>query len=84
MQGRPTGPDMWWLSDYILVTMRIVNPIIDAFQLEGFYHFKPPCYTDPKLNSNNCTKGANKFKKVEHFKVFSLYCNFLKDQDGHQ
>ena len=57
VQGRQTGPDMWWLADYILVTMRIVNPIIDAFNMEGFYHFKPPCYSNPELNPDNCTLG---------------------------
>jgi len=23
LQERPSGPDMWWLADYIMVTMRI-------------------------------------------------------------
>ena len=60
IQNRPTGPDMWWLADYILVTMRIVDPIVDAFKMEGFYHFKPPCSSNPQLNPANCTQGKQK------------------------
>ena len=59
MQNRPNGPDLWWLTDYILVTMRIVNPIIDAFNMEGYYHFKPPCSLDSRLSPPNCTQGSN-------------------------
>ena len=46
---------MWWLADYIMVTMRMVNPLVEAFKLEGFYHFNPPCKSNPA--SENCTMG---------------------------
>ena len=61
IQGRQTGSDMWWLADYIMVTMRIVDPIVDAFKLEGFYHFKPPCSSNSKVDPNNCFKGKPLF-----------------------
>ena len=53
-----TAEDMWWLADFIQWTIKTVNPVLDAFDLEGFYHFKPPCSSKSYLKPPNCTVGS--------------------------
>ena len=44
------------ISKYYDLTTRLVDPIIDALQMEGSYHLIPPCYSvDDK---SNCTLGS--------------------------
>ena len=37
-------------------TGEFLKPLLLAYQMEGFYHFKPPCYDDPP--SPACTTGC--------------------------
>ena len=44
-----------WISSYVLVTQKFLVFLIKAYQLEGSYHFQPPCYKDPTVP---CTLGS--------------------------
>ncbi len=39
-------------------TNTLVNPLIEAFKLEGSYHFNTPCYTLDKPENTGCTQGS--------------------------
>lgn len=44
------------IEGYVEKTSKIVQPLFNAFEMEGFYHFKPPCYDNPP--SPACTLGS--------------------------
>lgn len=44
------------LSTAVQKAGNFFQPIIDAYELEGFYNFKPPCYDNPP--SPACTAGC--------------------------
>mgnify|MGYP000158875515 CR=1 FL=1 len=44
------------LSDKVEATRTFAQPIVDAFYLEGSYHIKPPCYSNPP--SSKCQVGS--------------------------
>lgn len=41
---------------YVNATGDLVQPLIKAYEMEGFYNFKPPCYNNPP--SAACTLGS--------------------------
>ena len=44
------------LNKYYDLTSRLVDPIIDALEMEGSYHLIPPCYSAE--DKTNCTLGS--------------------------
>ena len=44
------------ISNAVLETGSFLQPIINAYEQEGFYGFKPPCYDNPL--SSKCTLGC--------------------------
>ena len=45
------------LIDAVENTGEFLHPLLTAFNLEGYYYFKPPCYDNPP--SSACTIGCN-------------------------
>ena len=45
-----------YIQQYVDSTGDFLKPLLLAFEMEGFYHFKPPCYDDPP--SPKCTIGC--------------------------
>lgn len=39
------------LTKMVQTSGQFLAPIVSALQLEGFYHFKPPCYDNPQTSS---------------------------------
>ena len=44
------------LTQAVQATGKFVAPLVDAYSLEGSYHFKPPCYNNPP--SSACQVGS--------------------------
>ncbi len=44
-----------YVSSVVEATDKFMNPLITAYELEGFYYFKPPCYKDETVS---CTLGS--------------------------
>ena len=44
------------LSSALNETGQFVQPIVNAYEYEGFYNFKPPCYDNP--HNDSCTLGC--------------------------
>ena len=44
------------IDNYVTATGKFVQPLINAYEMEGFYHFKPPCYNNPATAA--CTLGS--------------------------
>ena len=44
------------IDEYVTATGKMVQPLMTAFEQEGFYNFKPPCNDNPK--SSACTLGS--------------------------
>ena len=47
-----------YIESAVASSLNLVKPILDAFELEGYYFFQEPCFIIPALNPPNCTKGA--------------------------
>jgi hypothetical protein len=47
--------DKTLIQTQLTYTSSILSPLVDAFLLEGNYHFIPPCY---KSNTSNCNYGS--------------------------
>ena len=45
-----------YIQQYVDSTGDFLKPLLLAFEMEGYYHFKPPCYDDPP--SPKCTIGC--------------------------
>ena len=55
--GGETNPNRSkYIQQYIDSTGDFLKPLLLAFEMEGYYHFKPPCYDDPP--SPKCTTGC--------------------------
>ena len=54
--GISNDDDTKLIQNQLNYTNQLVDPIIAAFQLEGYYHFDPPCYK--AAQGVNCTKGS--------------------------
>ena len=48
--------DVQIIETFLKNTQQLVSPLIKAFQLEGFYHFQPPCYE--AKNNQNCSESC--------------------------
>ncbi len=46
------------LNKALAETTQLVTPLIDAFKLEGSYHFNTPCYTLDTPENTDCTQGS--------------------------
>lgn len=44
------------IEEYVTATREMVQPLMTAFEQEGFYSFKPPCYNN--LQTPACTLGS--------------------------
>jgi hypothetical protein len=53
-----TNDDIQYFENSLKQTAVLASPIIDAFELEGFYHFKPPCSSDSSLKPPACYLGS--------------------------
>ena len=51
-----TDDDKRLISLYTQNTLLLLEPVIQAFKMDGHYRFNLPCYLDKK--SKNCTKGC--------------------------
>ena len=56
--GIATSENLQVLTNLTMVTFNFTQPIIKAFQMEGFYHFNPPCDKEKSLKPPNCTAGS--------------------------
>lgn len=65
--NKATVDDAAFIRKSVIQTASLVNPIIRAFQLEGFYHFNPPCYNKPQ---KNCEYGC-KFTQLFSQKILA-------------
>ena len=61
-----------FIESAVTNTINLVKPILDAFQIEGYYYLQdPPCFIIPELNPPNCTQGS---KWVGHIQqVFGTF-----------
>jgi hypothetical protein len=53
-----SNQDIHILKIHSQTTNNLAEPIIQALQMEGFYHFASPCSQTSKKNSSNCTIGS--------------------------
>jgi hypothetical protein len=53
-----TNDDIQYYANSLKQTADLASPIIDAFEMEGFYHFKPPCSSDSSLKPPACYLGS--------------------------
>jgi hypothetical protein len=54
--NRASSNDVQIIETFLRNTQQLVTPLIKAFQLEGFYHFIPPCYEEK--NNQNCSESS--------------------------
>jgi hypothetical protein len=47
-----------FIETLVATSLNLVQPILDAFQYEGYYFLQEPCFIIPALNPPNCTQGA--------------------------
>ena len=52
---RPNQKDLTLINQFIESTTELVNPLVDGLNLEGYYHFNPPC---SQSKTQNCTQGS--------------------------
>ncbi len=67
------------LSNAVDSTGTFLKPIITAYELEGFYNFKPPCYNDPP--SPACTTGCPWTERAQQV-MGGLNVSSLSDTDA--
>lgn len=66
------------LRQAVQSTGKFVAPMVDAYSLEGSYHFKPPCYDNP--TSSACQVGSP-FMPTAASIVGGLKEGMIEDQD---
>lgn len=53
---RASSQDNQIIKTFLQNTQELVNPLILALELEGFYHFQPPCYE--VKDNQNCSQSS--------------------------
>lgn len=63
---RPSQKDITLVNQFIKSTSQLVGPLVDGLDLEGFYHFNPPC---SQSKQPNCTQGSQWSQFAQEYMV---------------
>lgn len=76
-----TKNDVEYYANSLKQTAGLVAPIIEAFEMEGFYHFKPPCNSVPNLKPPECFLGSP-FSKIAQQIMSNISESVLNETDS--
>ena len=54
------------IGDSVIESLNLIRPILDAYQIEGYYYLKnPPCFSLAELDPTNCTLGSEWVSRMQ-------------------